>query len=73
MRVGKEKFWMWDKDLASVETLMTSYCLMLPLVSKTKFAGEFTYVYSDWDVNGVEFEKILPCLCRIVFACNVSE
>ena len=62
---------MMNKDVDGVEQMMTSYCLLLPLVGKKKFEGEFTYVYSDWDVNGVDFQKNFPNLCKHVFSCNV--
>ena len=53
--LDEEEFWMMDNDVESLETIMTSYCLMLPLVGRGNFTGEFTYVYSDWDVNGADF------------------
>ena len=52
---------------------MTSYCLMLSLVGRGKFTGEFTYIYSDWDVNGEDFVKRLPDLCRMFFACDIMN
>ena len=71
--LDEEEFWMMDKDVESVEQIITSYCLMLPLVGRGKFTGEFTYVYSDWDVNGEDLKKRLPYLCRMIFACDIMN
>ena len=52
---------------------MSLYCLIQPLVSRGKCTGEFTYVYFDWDVNGEDFVKRLPYLCRMIFACDIMN
>ena len=47
------------------------YCLLLPFTDEDNFEGHMAVVYDDWDVGGISFKKVLPCLCEILFGYNV--
>ena len=69
--LDEDEYCLMNQDIRAVETLMTSYCLMLPLVTSGKFTGDYTVVYSDWDVSLGDFEKGLPNICEFCFECDV--
>ena len=62
-----------DERLSVAEGIMTSYCIMLPLVKDGKFMKKYTYVYSDWDVGHGNNEKGLPDACRELFSFDVMS
>ena len=47
------------------------YCLLLPFIDEGNFEGNMAVVYDDWDVGDINFKKVLPTLCEILFGYNV--
>ena len=60
-----------DRDLEALETLMTKYCIFLPLVVDGKFKNKYTCVYSDWDVLRDNLSEGLPQACEYLFRFDV--
>ena len=60
-----------DRDLEALETLMTKYCIFLPLVVDGKFKNKYTCVYSDWDVGRDNLSEGLPQACEYLFRFDV--
>ena len=50
---------------------MEHYCLLLPCIDEGKFEGNMAVVYDDWDVGDINFKKVLPTLCEILFGYKV--
>ena len=47
------------------------YCLLLPFIDEGNFEGNMAVVYDDWDVGDINFKKVLPTLCEILFGYDV--
>ena len=47
------------------------YCLLLPFIDVGNFEGHMAVVYDNCDVGDINFKKVLPTLCKIVFGYNI--
>ena len=62
-----------DAELHVMESLMTSYCIMLPMIMEDKFKSKYTFVYSDWDIGRDDLSKGLPSACADLFSFDVVD
>ena len=56
--IDKDEHIFKENQIVEVESMISAYCLMLPLNDKGKFSGEYMFVFNYWDVGNLMFEKV---------------
>ena len=47
------------------------YWLLLPFIDEGNVEGSMAVVYDDWGVGDINFKKVLPTFCEILFGYKV--